>query len=84
MPPWCRCSKFKLGGGAEINVGKNISLSFGLAYQDSFHDSYGSEVSAGITLDGWVSDALLIGLAAEWSSDDSGDLSASVRASYGF
>lgn len=76
--------KFKFGGGAEFNINKNLSLCLGLAYQDSFQESYGSDVSAGLSLDGWLNDVLLIGLVAECSSADSGELSASVRASYGF
>ena len=75
--------KFKVGGGVEINPWKRVSLSVGLTYQDSFRDSYDSDLSAGISLDGWLNDILLISLVAE-GSFDSRDVSASVRAAYGF
>ena len=75
--------KFKVGAGAEISLRRNVSLSLGLTYQDSFHDFYDSDVSAGIALDAWLTDVLLIGIGAD-GSFDSKDISASVRAGYGF
>lgn len=75
--------QLRFGGGAELNVQKNISLIFVVAYLSSFDDAYDTDVSAGISLNGWLNDLLLVGVIAE-GSFDTGDTSASVRVAYGF
>lgn len=75
--------KFAIGGGAEINIRPRVSLVLEVGYQDSFRAAYGSDVAAGVFLNGWVTELLLIAAGVE-RSFDTGDISASVRAAYGF
>jgi hypothetical protein len=73
----------EFGGGAEINLRKNVSLILGAAYHDSLTDSSVSDVSAGLSLNGWLNDLILVGVGVE-GVFDTGDISAVVTAAYAF
>jgi hypothetical protein len=73
----------EFGGGAEINLRRNISLILGAAYHDSLTDSSVSDVSAGLSLNGWLNDLILVGVGVE-GVFDTGDISALAMAAYAF
>lgn len=75
--------KFKLAGGAEVRLAGDVSLNLGVAYQGSFRASYGSEITAAVSLNGWVTKLLLVSVGVEESFDE-GDTAVSARVSYGF
>jgi hypothetical protein len=75
--------KYKVGTGAEMRLARDVSLNIAVAYQGSFHASYDSDVTAGVSLNGWLTDLLLIGVGVD-GSFDTGDTTATVRISYGF
>ncbi len=74
---------FQFGGGAEINVRRNISLLLGATYHESFKKAYGGDLSAGLSLNGWLNELLLAGIGVEWFFD-TGDVSALVSLAYAF
>jgi len=73
----------EFGGGAEINLRKNISLLLGAAYHGSLTDSSVSDVSAAMSLNGWLNELILVGVGVE-GVFDTGDISALVTAAYAF
>ena len=73
----------ELGGGAEINLRKDISLILGAANHGSLSDSFVSVVSAAMSLNGWLNDLILIGVGVQ-GVFDTGDISALVMAAYAF
>jgi hypothetical protein len=73
----------EFGGGAEINLRKNISLIIGAAYHGSLTDSSIDDVSAAMSLNGWLNELILVGVGVE-GVFDTGDISALVMAAYAF
>ncbi len=74
---------FEVGGGAEINLRKNISLLLGAAYHGRLTDSSVGDVVAAMSLNGWLNDLILVGVGVE-GVFDTGDISAVVTAAYAF
>jgi len=74
---------FELGGGAEINLRKNISLLLGAKYHGNLTDATVGDVSAGVSLNGWLNELILVGVGVE-GVFDTGDISALVTAAYAF
>jgi hypothetical protein len=74
---------FEVGGGAEINLRKSVSLLLGAAYHARLTDYSVGDVSAAVSLNGWLNDLILVGVGVE-GVFDTGDISAAVTAAYAF
>jgi hypothetical protein len=73
----------EFGGGAEINLRKNISLLLGAKYHGNLTDATVGDVSAGLSMNGWLNELILVGIGVE-GVFDTGDISALVMAAYAF
>jgi opacity protein-like surface antigen len=73
----------EFGAGVEINLRKDVSLLLDASYHDNFKAPAIDYVIAGVSLNGWLNDLILIGIGVSGNVDTS-DLSVVVTAAYGF